>query len=103
MLGTQGVRNNLIVTQPIIYQNANQTKDSVHLQDWPKRGKKDEKLIAQMKFTQEIVSKGLKERDIAKIGLKWPLQKVVIYGKQKEIFHAHLPREMIRTHPHLAS
>lgn len=62
-------------TSEKVYQSLHGEKESVHLQDWPKVDKKkiDEKLIENMKNAREVVSVGLKERDIAKIGLKWPL------------------------------
>jgi isoleucyl-tRNA synthetase len=55
-------------------------KESVHLEKWPKHEKEigNEKCLEEMKITQEIVSKGLRERDKVQIGLKWPLSTATI-------------------------
>jgi len=68
-----------------IYQTVNSEKDSVHLQNWAKSDKKkiDVKLMANMKHVREIVSIGLKERDKAHIGLKWPLKSIRLNGNKK--------------------
>ena len=61
-----------------IYSNF--SKNSVHLSDWPKveKGKIDEKLEENMEVVFKIVEQGLRERDRAGIGLKWPLKSVTI-------------------------
>jgi len=66
----------------IIYQSLEGKKKSVHLEDWPKfDGKKiDKRIILQMEKVREIVSVGLRERDRAKIGLKWPLSSATVIG-----------------------
>lgn len=63
-----------------IYQTLNSEKESVHLSDWPKFDMKkvNGKIQEKMFEAREIVSKGLRERDRAGIGLKWPLQKVSV-------------------------
>ena len=63
-----------------IFQDINNKKESVHLQDYPKA---DESLInkdleAEMDITRKIVSSALKERDKASIGIKWPLAKATV-------------------------
>jgi isoleucyl-tRNA synthetase len=67
-----------------IYQDMNGKKKSVHLEAWPKYDKKliNEELMEKMELVREIVSEGLKQRDQAKIGLKWPLAKAVIFTKE---------------------
>jgi len=61
-----------------IYQTLNQGNDSVHLSNWPEfEGKKVNARVQKKMFeAREIVSQGLRERDRAGIGLKWPLQKI---------------------------
>ena len=70
-----------------IYQNLNGKDKSVHLQDWPKFDSKkiNNKLSEEMSLTRDIVSQGLRERDKNQIGLKWPLSKITISGKNLEI------------------
>ena len=57
-----------------IYSDMN--KKSVHLAKWPKAdGKKiDENLEKKFDFVLKIIETGLKERDNAQIGLRWPLK-----------------------------
>jgi len=61
------------------------SKNSVHLSSWPKAEEKkiDKKLEGDMTLTLQIIEKGLAERDKAKIGLKWPLAKAIVYGNLK--------------------
>ncbi|MFZ5955862.1 MAG: isoleucine--tRNA ligase [Nanoarchaeota archaeon] len=68
------------IWQKITKNNFNDESKSVHLETWPEFNEKliDLKLIEKMKLTREIVSKGLAERDKAKIGLKWPLAKAIV-------------------------
>jgi isoleucyl-tRNA synthetase len=56
------------------------------LEKWPKFDKKkvNENLVKKIGIVRETVSLGLKERDKAGIGLKWPLQKAEVYGKGLE-------------------
>jgi isoleucyl-tRNA synthetase len=66
-----------------IYLSLDKKNSSVHLQEYPKFNEEevDLTLIKDMEQVREIISKGLYERDKAQIGLKWPLQKAIIYGK----------------------
>lgn len=59
-------------------------EESVHLSDWPKVSEKfiNTKLEKDFKIVLDIIEKGLAERDKAKIGLKWPLSKAVVYVKE---------------------
>jgi len=68
-----------------IYQDMNSNKKSVHLEKYPKAKTKliNKKLEQQMHLTREIVSAGLKERDKAQIGIKWPLLKATITNQPK--------------------
>ncbi len=45
----------------------------------------DEDILEKMKTTREIVSLGLRERDISQISLKQPLAKAIIYTDKKEM------------------
>jgi len=67
-----------------IYQSLNDKKGSVHLEDYPKfiSRKTDIELLSEMENVRGIVSVGLRERDRAHIGLKWPLAKATILGKK---------------------
>ncbi len=71
----------------MIYQELYGTKESAHLQGWPKVDLKkiDEKLNLKMKMAREIVSLGLKERDKAGIPVKWPLAKATVYLKDNQV------------------
>jgi isoleucyl-tRNA synthetase len=55
-------------------------KDSVHMNRWPKVDKKkiNSKLEEEFKEIMKLIEIGLSKRDEFKIGLKWPLSKVVI-------------------------
>jgi len=60
-------------------------EESVHLSSWPKYNEKaiDTKLEMEFSETLKIIENGLFERDKIKIGLKWPLGKAIITGKDK--------------------
>jgi isoleucyl-tRNA synthetase len=68
-----------------IYQTLNGEKNSVHLEKYPEFKEKntDNKILTEMEITREIVSAGLRERDKAQIGLKWPLGKAEIICEKK--------------------
>jgi isoleucyl-tRNA synthetase len=63
-----------------IYQDINDNNDSVHLQDYPKANESliNKELENEMKLARQIVSQGLRERDKAQIGIKWPLPSLKI-------------------------
>ena len=63
-----------------IYQDINDKKDSVHLQDYPAADKSliDKDLEQKMETTRKIVSVALRQRDKAQIGIKWPLAKATV-------------------------
>ncbi|MDD5012537.1 MAG: isoleucine--tRNA ligase [Candidatus Nanoarchaeia archaeon] len=66
-----------------IYQNF--SKESVHLSSWPKADKKkiDKKLEEAFAGVMKIIETGLRERDKAQIGLKWPLASATIFSPSK--------------------
>jgi len=54
---------------------------SVHLQNWPKMSTVDDTVIEEMITVRKIVEMGLAERDIKKIKVRQPLQKIVVTSK----------------------
>src|SRR3972149_9162745 len=60
-------------------------EESVHLSDWPKAENKkiDEKLEKEFEQALKIIELGMAKRDEAKIGLRWPITKAVVYGEFK--------------------
>ncbi len=60
-------------------------EESVHLCSWPKSDNKkiDKKTEKEFEFIFETIEKGLAERDREKIGLKWPLTKIIISSNKK--------------------
>ncbi|MEK6872437.1 MAG: isoleucine--tRNA ligase [Nanoarchaeota archaeon] len=58
-------------------------EESIHLTDWPKANNKliNKKIEKEFEVVFEIIEKGLSERDKIKIGLKWPLAKMVVKTK----------------------
>ena len=62
------------------YINSNlfETKESIHLSSWPKAKQSNKELEEAMELTKEITSKILKEIEIVKIGVRWPLKKATI-------------------------
>ncbi|MBI5803281.1 isoleucine--tRNA ligase [Candidatus Pacearchaeota archaeon] len=69
-----------------IYQSINGKNKSVHLENYPKFDKKkiDVNLLVDMRQVRDIISLGLKIRDEKKIGLKWPIQKVILSTHSKD-------------------
>jgi isoleucyl-tRNA synthetase len=59
-------------------------EESVHLADWPSADKKkiNEKLEKEFEGAMKIIEVGLMERDKAKIGLRWPLAKAIVYSPE---------------------
>lgn len=69
-------------TSEKIYLDLNGENKSVHLEKFPKfGGKVNEKILDGMAETREIISAGLRERDRESIGLRWPLKKATVTGK----------------------
>ncbi|MEK6819875.1 MAG: isoleucine--tRNA ligase [Nanoarchaeota archaeon] len=60
-----------------VYQNF--SRNSVHLSNWPKiEKKKNVNLDIQFHGLNLLIEKGLKERDKAQVGLRWPLPRATI-------------------------
>jgi len=68
-----------------IWQELKEKEESIHLSKWPEADKKkiDEKLEKEFEKTLRIIEMGLSERDKAKIGLRWPLAKAIVYSEDK--------------------
>ncbi|MDD5193666.1 MAG: isoleucine--tRNA ligase [Candidatus Nanoarchaeia archaeon] len=60
-------------------------KNSVHLSSWPKSDSKliDKKLEGDFEKAMKIIEIGLRERDKAQIGLKWPLASAIVWDDKK--------------------
>jgi len=56
----------------------NSEKESVHLDEWPKGGKVDEKLLTAMSFVQSYINIGLQMRDEKEIKVRQPLAQFVV-------------------------
>jgi len=63
-----------------LYQEAGGSLESVHLENWPKAGKVDLKLIDSMNTVRSLSSKGLEARMAAKINVRQPLAKLRVQG-----------------------
>ncbi len=60
-------------------------KESVHLENWPKVGAIDEKLISSMSLLRKMVEIVHAQRKAAGIRLRQPLARVIIYGEAEGI------------------
>lgn len=67
--------------QKVSGNNFSNRDQSVHLQAWPKMLDVKEVVIAEMIVVRKIVEMGLAERDIKKIKVRQPLQKIVVSSK----------------------
>ncbi len=70
-----------------VYMEVGGGLESVHLEEWPKAGKVDEKLLQNMETTRKVVEVALSLRSFKKIGVRQPLAKMVydIGGKGEDI------------------
>lgn len=66
----------------MLYQAVRRPTDceSVHLEDWPTPAAADEKLLSQMDRVRRFVELGHADRNVKKIKLRQPLQKVTLTG-----------------------
>ncbi len=71
-----------------VYKQVGGTKESVHLESWPKSGARDETLIDDMKEVRAAVSLGLMKRTENKINVKQPLLSVTFKQPIKEEFRS---------------
>ncbi len=60
-------------------------EESIHLSSWPKYDNKkiNKNLEEKFELAKRIIEAGLRERDKAKIGLKWPLSKAIVITEKK--------------------
>lgn len=81
-----------IITEQM-YQNLKSMKldgffqeESVHLEEFPKISKDviDEELESGLSFAQKIITNGLAARDKAKIGVRWPLAKIILDVQEQD-------------------
>ncbi|MFA6974828.1 MAG: class I tRNA ligase family protein, partial [Candidatus Paceibacterota bacterium] len=66
-----------------LYGEVGGEKESVHLEEWPKKGKIDRQLIVQMALARDISSKGLEARMGVKINVRQPLASLKIKNNKK--------------------
>ena len=73
-----------------VWQNLREKKivkeESVHLCPWPKFDEKkiDKRLEDKMNQIKDIISVGLMERDMRKVGIRWPYKNLVLSTSSKE-------------------
>ena len=67
--------------QKVSGNNFSNRDQSVHLESWPKISDVNETVITEMIVVRKIVEMGLAERDIKKIKVRQPLQKIVVSSK----------------------
>lgn len=60
-------------------------EESVHLSSWPEASEKmiNKKLEEDMAVALKIIETGLRERDVAHVGLKWPLANATVSSEKK--------------------
>jgi isoleucyl-tRNA synthetase len=63
-----------------LWRKMNQKSESVHLSEWPKFLDSEIDLDIEKEFDagRKVIEKGLKERDINHMGLKWPLRTAIV-------------------------
>jgi isoleucyl-tRNA synthetase len=71
-------------------KGAKATKQSIHMEDWPRADKKmtDEKLEKEMTVVKQIVEASHAARHDAGIKLRWPVASVVVVSDRKEVVAA---------------
>ena len=83
-----------------LYQNMTGAGESVHLLDWPEAGEIDEKLIAEMARTREIISEGLKLRmqkseTEAQVKVRQPLSELTYTGEPLSEYYEQMIRDEV--------
>ncbi len=71
-------------------ENFKLSKESIHLEDWPKEDKKliNKKLETEMQILQDILQAILAAREQANINVRWPLSSATILTQKKEVQQA---------------
>lgn len=70
-------------------------KNSVHLENWPKKEKVKEISLEKMKVLQDQVSEALKQRDQAAKGIRWPLQKAKLANNGLTEEHLEIFKQLV--------
>jgi len=74
-----------------IYQNLKKEfgleKESINLFDWPKPDKENinEELESSFLIAKQIIQSGLSAREKSQIGLRWPLNEIIVVSKSKDV------------------
>ena len=81
-----------------LYQKMTGSESSVHLEDFPEAGEIDEKVLAEMKRTREIITEGLalrmrKRETEDQIKVRQPLAKFTYAGEKLDEFYESIIRE----------
>ncbi len=81
-----------------LYQKMTGSESSVHLEDFPEAGEIDEKVLAEMKRTREIITEGLalrmrKSETEDQIKVRQPLAKFTYAGEKLDEFYESIIRE----------
>ena len=81
-----------------LYQKMTGSGSSVHLEDFPEAGEIDEKVLAEMKRTREIITEGLslrmrKSETEDQIKVRQPLAKFIYAGEKLDEFYENIIRE----------
>jgi len=74
-----------------VYQNMkgiNALKESIHLENLPKPGSSNMDLESMMSVVQDVIASALACRDKAQIGVRWPLQEVIVDSNDKHVGRA---------------
>ena len=83
-----------------LYQNMTGSGESVHLLDWPEAGEIDERVIAEMARTREIISEGLKLRmqkseTEAQVKVRQPLSELTYTGEPLSEYYGQMIRDEV--------
>jgi len=70
-------------------------EESIHLSQINFEKKINEELESQFVLLRQVIERGLAERDVSKIGLRWPLSKITVYTKTN--FHLEQFEEILKT------
>jgi len=68
--------------------------ESVHLTEWPKEGKVHSGIIENMRILREVVSAGLKERQVKNVPVRQPLQSITLKDKLESTYEEILKDEL---------
>ncbi len=69
-----------------LYKEVGGDRESVHIEDWPKAGRIDKDIIADMELVRKISSLGLEARMTAKINVRQPLAKLSVKNEKIDGF-----------------